>query len=58
MTTNVKRIVLISALFGILFYVVFAPMAYAQRGYMAYGGECVGLFFPLFALVIADIFNW
>lgn len=55
MTANEKRIIVISLLFGLLFYAVFAPISYAQRGYFALGGECVGVFFPLLALVIADV---
>jgi hypothetical protein len=53
MTANEKRIIVTSLLIGLLFYAVFAPISYVQRGYFAFGGECVGVFFPLLALVIA-----
>lgn len=54
MTANVKRILVKSALFGILFYAVLAPIAYAQRGYFAFGGECMGPFWALFMLCVWD----
>ena len=31
----------VSVLSGLFIYSLLAPIAYADRGYMAYGGECV-----------------
>lgn len=38
--------------FGYLIYLLLAPVAYAERGYMAYGGECV------LAIVIGFLMMW
>lgn len=38
--------------FGYLIYTLIAPAAYAERGYMAYGGEC------LISIAIAALMGW
>ena len=38
--------------FGYLIYALLAPAAYAERGYMAYGGEC------LIAIAMSAIMGW
>lgn len=38
--------------FGYLIYTLLAPVAYAERGYMAYGGEC------LISIAMAVFMGW
>lgn len=42
----------ISISVGALSYWILAPIAYAERGYMAYGGECVA------SIAIALLVGW
>lgn len=50
MTDNEARAFLISAILAPILFVIFAAVAYAQRGYLAFGGECAAFLLPAIVL--------
>ena len=49
------RIIGVSVLLAPVLYMIFALIAYAQRGYFAFGGECIALLLPLCAYIYLGI---
>lgn len=48
MTKRELRIIGLSVLVMPIVYALLAALAYQQRGYFAFGGECVAILIPIF----------